>query len=195
MKKIVALGDADAGTASFKTLRVQTFSAGYTPAPFLASNFSPFSPTFPSIIPSPSLVSNQKKALDSRSPYYGTKYIFLDFLEMSFAVLPVSDCVCTPFALRPQHRKIRPQHGTPAPPLPVICVRLVMMSRMNSMLFSTAHPHTVSLCRKYESLFSEARAQDVFSFLHHVTPKVWQRWHHLSCTMIVFYEQASSHTL
>jgi len=71
--------------------------------------------------------------------------------KMSFAVLPVSGCVSTPVALRPQH-------GTPAPPLPVICVRLMMMSRMNSMLFSCIHPHTVNR-RRNESLFLEARAQ------------------------------------
>ena len=71
--------------------------------------------------------------------------------KMSFAVLPVSDCVSTPFALRPQH-------GAPPPPLPVICAKLMMMSRMNSMLFSCIHPHTVNR-RRNESLFLEARAQ------------------------------------
>ena len=68
-------------------------------------------------------------ALAIRSPYGLPKYMFLDLPhEMSFAVLPVSDCVSTPFALRPQH-------GTPGPSLP-ISVRLLMM---NSMQFSTAH--------------------------------------------------------
>ena len=74
-----------------------------------------------------------KKALAARSPYSLPKYMFLDLpRDMSFAVLPVSDCVSIPFALRPQH-------GTPPPPPPVICVKLMMMSRMISMLISTAH--------------------------------------------------------
>ena len=55
--------------------------------------------------------------------------------KMSFAVLPVSDCVSTPFALRPQH-------GAPPPPLPVICAKLMMMSRMNRQhaIFHCTHP-------------------------------------------------------
>jgi len=32
--------------------------------------------------------------------------------------------------------------------------------------FHCTHPHTVSLRRRYESLFSKARAQDVLTFLH-----------------------------
>jgi hypothetical protein len=49
-----------------------------------------------------------------------------------------------------------------------------MMSRMNSMLFSTAHTHThtVSLRRRYES--------KLYTLLHELN---------------VFYEQASSRTL
>jgi hypothetical protein len=31
-------------------------------------------------------------------------------------------------------------------------------------IFHCTHPHTMSLRRRYESLFSEARAQDVFTF-------------------------------
>ena len=105
--------------------------------------------------------------------------------KMSFTVLPVSNCVSTPFNLRPQH-------GTPATPLPVIFVKLMMMSRMNSMLFSTAHthPHTVSLRRRYESLFSEARAQDVITILY---PEQQQTTYLF--LLIVFYEQPSSRTL
>jgi len=33
-------------------------------------------------------------------------------------------------------------------------------------IFHCTHTYTVSLRRRYESLFSEARAQDVFTFLH-----------------------------
>ena len=64
------------------------------------------------------------------APKKGPGYSFSH--EVSFTVLLVSDSVSTPFALRPQH-------GFPGSPLPVICVRL-LMTRMNSMLFSTAHP-------------------------------------------------------
>jgi len=52
------------------------------------------------------------------------------------------------------------------PPLPLICVRLMMTSRMNSMLFSAAHTPIQSLRVRYESLFSEAGAQDAATFLH-----------------------------
>jgi len=55
-------------------------------------------------------------------------------------------CSVARFRLRVLTLPLRSQHGTPGPPLPVICVRLMMMSRMNSMLFSTAHtPYSVSL--------------------------------------------------
>ena len=47
---------------------------------------------------------------------------------------PVLDCVSTPFAF---NCNIMEPHVLA--PLPVISVRLMMMSRMNSMLFSTAH--------------------------------------------------------
>jgi len=41
-----------------------------------------------------------------------------------------------------------------------------MTSRMNSMLFSAAHTPIQSLRVRYESLFSEAGAQDAATFLH-----------------------------
>jgi len=70
----------------------------------------------------------------------------------------------------------------------LICVRLMMMSRMNSMLLSTAHTHThtVSLRRRYESLFTGARVQGVSTFLHQNNSKLHFSLHGL----IVFYEQA-----
>ena len=80
--------------------------------------------------------------------------------EMSFTVLPVSDCVSTPFALRPQH-------GTPGPSLPVICADDAVQDEQHA-IFHCTQPHTVSLRRRYESLFSEARAQGVvFLFCTH----------------------------
>jgi hypothetical protein len=88
--------------------------------------------------------------------------------KMSFAVLPVSDCVSTPFALRPQH-------DTPAPPLPVIRVRRAdddVQDEQHAILHCT-HPHTVSLHRRYESLFSKARAQDAFNILHQNNNKLY----------------------
>lgn len=51
--------------------------------------------------------------------------------EMSFKVLPVFDCEFTPFA-------VKLPHGTSGPPLLVMYVRLMMMMRMSSILFSTA---------------------------------------------------------
>jgi len=51
--------------------------------------------------------------------------------EMSFAVLPVFDCVSTPSV-------VRLWHGTPGLPLLVIRVKLKMMSKMSSMSFFTA---------------------------------------------------------
>ena len=54
----------------------------------------------------------------------------------------------------------------------------MMMSRMNTKPFSCTYPHTVSLRRRYESKFLEARAQDVFTF----------------CTRTVMPENAESHS-
>jgi hypothetical protein len=68
--------------------------------------------------------------------------------------LPVSDCVSTPFVLRPQH-------GTPGPSLPVICVRL-MMSRINSMLFSTAHTPIQCLVAVDMSPYSQKQEHMLF---------------------------------
>jgi len=56
-------------------------------------------------------------------------------------------------------------------------------------IFHCTHPHTVSLCRRYESLSSEARAQDVFTFLHQNNNNIF------SALIDVFYEQASTHAV
>jgi len=79
-----------------------------------------------------------KKAMATRSPYSLPKFMFLDLPRDVIRSVAVSDCVSTPFALRPQH-------GTPGPNLPVICVRLMMMSRMNRILLE-ARAHDVSTC-------------------------------------------------
>ena len=77
--------------------------------------------------------------------------------EMPFAVFPVSDCVSTPFALRPQC-------GTPDPPPPVICVKLMMMSKMNSMLFSTVHTPIQCLFAADMSPYSQRQEHRMFTF-------------------------------
>jgi len=52
--------------------------------------------------------------------------------NMSFAMwLPIFDCVSTPSV-------VRLWHGTPGPPLLVICVKLKMMSKMSSISIFTA---------------------------------------------------------
>jgi len=68
---------------------------------------------------------------------------------------PFQTAYSTPFALGPQH-------GTPAPPLPVICVRLMMMSRMNSMLFSTAHTPIQYLFAGDMSPYSQRQEHKMF---------------------------------
>jgi len=103
---------------------------------------------------------------------------------MSFAVLPVSDCVSTlPFALRPQH-------GTPAPPLPVNYVRLMMMSRMNSMLLSTAHTPIQCLFAGDMSPYSQRQEHRKFLLFCTRTTTLF-----FSALINVFYEQVSSRTL
>ena len=57
-------------------------------------------------------------------------------------------------------------------------------------IFHCTHPHVVSLRRRFASLFSESRVQDVFTFMHQDNNKLNFFLHEL----IVFYEQASSRT-
>jgi len=73
-----------------------------------------------------------KKALATRSPYSLPKYMFLD--------LP-RDVIhsAARFRLRVHTLCFETATWNPGSSLPEICVRLVMMSRMNSMLFYTAH--------------------------------------------------------
>ena len=56
-------------------------------------------------------------------------------------------------------------------------------------IFHCTHTYRVSLRRRYESLFSEARAQDVFTFLHQNNNNIF------SALIDVFYEQASTHAV
>ena len=110
--------------------------------------------------------------------------MFLDLSRDVICSVAVSDCVSTPFALRPQH-------GTPAPPLPVICVRLMMMSRMNSMLFSTAHTPIQCLFAGDTSPYSQRQEHRMFLlFCTRTTTNST-----FFCMNYFFYEQASSHTL
>ena len=55
-------------------------------------------------------------------------------------------------------------------------------------IFHCTHPHVVSLRRRFASLFSETRVQDVFAFLHQNNNKL----HFFLHELIAFYEQASS---
>jgi len=54
--------------------------------------------------------------------------------------------------------------------------------------FSLHDPHVVFLRRRFASLFSETRVQDVFAFLHQNNNKL----HFFLHELIAFYEQASS---
>jgi hypothetical protein len=84
---------------------------------------------------------------------------FLTFLEMSFTVWLVSDFVSTPFALKQQL-------GIYLFPY----LRLVWgwwwSPGWKHVLFYCTHPQMRSFCRKYTSLFSQTRSQDVSAFLH-----------------------------
>ena len=65
-------------------------------------------------------------------------------------------CVFTPLALRPQHE-------TPGPPLPVICVRLMMISRMiSSMLLYTANTPLQCLFAGDMSPYSQRQEHRMF---------------------------------
>jgi hypothetical protein len=59
--------------------------------------------------------------------------MFLDLPRDVIAVLPVLDCVSTHFALRPQH-------GTPPPSLPVICVKLMICPGWTACYFPLHKP-------------------------------------------------------
>jgi len=100
--------------------------------------------------------------------------------EMSFAVLPVFDCVSTPSV-------VRLWHGTPGPPLLVVCVELIMMSKMSSISFFTAHslmwflfagdlrPYSQRQeCRTYLPFWTRTTTNSVFYYMN-----------------LAFYEQAS----
>ena len=98
------------------------------------------------------------QSLATHSPYSLPKYMFLD--------LP-RDVICSVarFRLRVLTLPLRSQHGTPGPSLPVICADDAVQDEQHA-IFHCTQPHTVSLRRRYESLFSEARAQDVSTLTH-----------------------------
>ena len=91
---------------------------------------------------------------------------------MSFAVLPAFGCAFTLF-------DVKLQHGIPGPPLLVIYVRLMMMFRMSSMLFSTArtpiwflfagdlHPYLQRQLRRMFFLFcTRTTTNSIFSYMN-----------------------------
>jgi len=74
---------------------------------------------------------------------------------------------------------------------------LVVLSPLRSFPFfffsilPTAHTHTVSIRRRYESLFSEARAQDVSTFLHQNNNKLYFLLH-INSFLLVLLDAFSS---
>jgi len=87
-----------------------------------------------------------KKALAARSPYSLPKYMFLDLpRDMSFAVLPVSDCVSTPL-LRFETATWNPTSS----PTCDLCEADDDVQDEQHAIFHCTHPHTVSLRRRHE---------------------------------------------
>ena len=99
-----------------------------------------------------------KKALATRSPYSLPKYIFLD--------LP-RDVIRSVARFRLHVRTLCFETATWNPTsspsyIPVICVKLMMMSRMNSMLLSTAHTPIQCLFAGDMSPYSQRQEHRMF---------------------------------
>ena len=123
-----------------------------------------------------------KKALATRSPYsLLPKYTFLDLPQ---------DVICSVARFRLRVHTLRFETATWNPsssPTCNWCEADDDVQIEQHAIFYCIHPHTVSLRRRYGSLFSE----DVSTFLHQSNNKLYFSLHGLS----VFYEQASSRTL
>jgi len=101
-----------------------------------------------------------KKALATRSPYSLPKHKFLD--------LP-RDVIHSVARFRLRVHTLRFETATWNPsssPSCDLCEADDDVQDEKHAIFHCTHPHTVSLRRRYESLFSEARAKDVSTFLH-----------------------------
>jgi hypothetical protein len=102
-----------------------------------------------------------KKALATRSLYsLLPKYIFLDLQR---------DVIRSVARFRLRVHTLRFETATWNPRSSLTCDLCKAdddVQDKQHAIFHCTHPHTVSLRRRYESLFLEARAQDVFTFLH-----------------------------
>jgi hypothetical protein len=101
-----------------------------------------------------------KKALATRSPYSLPKYMFLD--------LP-RDVIHSAARFRLRVHTLCFETATWNPrssPICNLCEADDDVQDEQHAIFHCTHPHTVSLRRRYESLFSKARARDVFTCLH-----------------------------
>ena len=97
-----------------------------------------------------------KKALATRSPYSLPRYMFLD--------LP-RDVICSVARFRLHVHTLRFETATWNPtssPTCDLCEADDDVQDEQHVIFHCTHPHTVSLRSRYESIFSEARAQDVY---------------------------------
>ena len=102
-----------------------------------------------------------KKARATRSPYSLPKYMFLDLPQVVIRSVA---------RLRLRVHTLRFETATWNPSSSPTCYLCEadddVQDEQHAIFHCTLYPHTMSLCRRYESLFSEARAQEVFTFLH-----------------------------
>jgi len=125
-----------------------------------------------------------RKAVMTYSPYSLPKYMFLD--------LP-RDVIrnVARFRLRVHTLRVETVTWNPrSPPACDLCEADDDVQDEQHVIFHCTHPHVVSLRRRFASLFSESRVQDVFTFMHQDNNKL----HFFLHELIVFYEQASSRT-
>jgi hypothetical protein len=122
----------------------------------------------------------QKKALATRSPYSLPKYMYLD-LPRDVIIRSVARFRLRVHTLRSETATWSPR----SPPTCDLCEADDDVQDEQHAIFHCTHPHTVSLRRRYESLFSEARAQDVFTLLHQNNNTLF-----FCMNRLYFYEQA-----
>jgi len=119
----------------------------------------------------------------SYSPYSLPKYMFLDLAQY------VIRNVVAYFRLRVHTLRCETVTWNPrSSPACDLCESEDDVQDEQHVIFYCTHPHLVSLRRRFASLFSETRVQDVFAFLHQNNNKL----HFFLHNLIAFYEQASS---